>query len=332
MKEIICSIGPSSYDRSVLVDMAKAGMTYARLNFSHGTYEEYAKVLSDIRSINDEYGFEVKVLQDLQGPKIRIGSITPAPLNIEAGEELYFSVDNEESINGPIRVIPVQYMGFVNDVQVGEKVFVDDGQLELEVIGFEDRMVLCRALNSWVLKSNKGINLPNTKISLPPVTEKDKRDVLFGISIGVDVVSLSFVRSKNCILELKKIIEENLGEFHAPKIMAKIERPEAMKNLDEILGEVDMVMVARGDLGIEIGLENLGAAQDLIVEKSLAAGCEVYPATHFLKNMVNSPTASRAEALDIYHAISSGVTGILLSNETSIGKYPVRCVEFLSKF
>jgi pyruvate kinase len=192
-------------------------------------------------------------------------------------------------------------------------------------------MVRCKALNSWVLKSNKGINLPNTNISLPPITEKDKKDILFGLSVGVDIVSLSFVRSGSCVRELKHLIEQNCDGNH-PKVMAKIERPEAMRNLDEILSEVDMVMVARGDLGIEIGLENLGEAQDEIVKKSLENGLKVYPATHFLKTMIESPTPSRAEALDIYHALKTGVTGILLSNETSVGKYPVECVRFLSRF
>ena len=329
--EIICSIGPASYDKNVLREMAIAGMNYARLNFSHGSHAEYKRVIEDIRAINEELGLNVKILQDLQGPKIRVGEITPAPLNIEKGEEVYFSVDIDESINGPVRVIPVQYDGFVDDLEVGEMIFVDDGQLELEVVDFEDGMVKCRALNEWVLSSNKGINLPNTNISLPPVTEKDKEDIKFGLEMGVDVISLSFVRSKHCIEELKEFISDNLVGVE-PLIMAKIERPEALKNLDEILDRVDMVMVARGDLGIEIGLEKLGETQDLIVKKSLERGLKVFPATHFLKNMIDSPTPSRAEAVDIYHAMITGSTGILLSNETSVGKYPVECVEFLGRF
>ncbi len=329
--EVICSIGPASYDKKVLKKMAMAGMDYVRLNFSHGSHAEYKRVIEDVRALNEELNLEIKILQDLQGPKIRVGEITPASLNIEKDEEVYFSVDIDESINAPVRVIPVQYSGFVDDLEVGEKVFVDDGQLQFEVIGFDDGMVKCRALNEWVLKSNKGINLPNTNISLPPVTEKDKKDIKFGLEMGVDVISLSFVRSKHCIEELKEFVAENVVDVE-PLIMAKIERPEAVKNLDDILDRVEMVMVARGDLGIEIGLENLGQTQDLIVEKSLKRGLKVFPATHFLKNMIDSPTPSRAEAVDIYHAMLKGATGVLLSNETSVGRYPVECVEFLNKF
>jgi pyruvate kinase len=269
----------------------------------------------------------------LQGPKIRIGEISPAPINIENGEEVYFSVDIETSINAPQKIIPVQYGDFVNDVEVGETIYVDDGQLKFKVVGFDRGMAKCVALNEWVLKSNKGINLPDTNISLPPISEKDKKDILFGLEMKVDVISLSFVRSKGCMIHLRDFIDKNNSDMsYQPELMAKIERPEAIKNIDEILDNSDSMMIARGDLGIEIGLENLGETQDFLVNKAKDFGLPVYPATHFLKTMIDSPTPSRAEALDIYHAIRSGVDGILLSNETSVGKYPVECVEFLNRF
>lgn len=331
MKETICSIGPSSYSQDIILAMAESGMKCVRLNFSHGSCEEYGKVIDYVRSLKGK-GFDIKVLQDLQGPKIRIGKISPAPLNIEKGEVVYFSSNVEESINAPYKIIPVQYDGFVDDLEMGELIYVDDGQLKLSVEGFEDDMVKCVALNQWVIKSNKGINLPNTNISLPPISEKDKEDILFGLEAGVDVISLSFVRSKNCIVHLREFIEANLDGRSYPEIMAKIERPEAVENIDDILENSDSMMIARGDLGIEIGLENLGKTQDFLVSKAKEHKVKVYPATHFLKTMVDSPTPSRAEALDIYHAYKSGVDGILLSNETSVGKYPVECVKFLSIF
>lgn len=332
MKDIICSIGPASYSKDVILNMAQEGMTHVRLNFSHGSHQEYKDVIDYVRSLKKE-GFNIKILQDLQGPKIRIGDISPAPVNVEKDEEVYFSVDIETSINAPHKVIPVQYENFVNDLEVGETIYVDDGQLKLQVVGFEDGMVKCKALNEWVLKSNKGINLPDTKISLPPITGKDEADIRFGLEVGVDIISLSFVRSEGCMLHLKDFINRNnKNNTYRPELMAKVERPEAVENIEDILKHADSMMIARGDLGIEIGLENLGETQDLLVEKAKEFKIPVYPATHFLKTMIESPTPSRAEALDIYHAVKSGVDGILLSNETSVGKYPVECVRFLKKF
>lgn len=332
MKNIICSIGPASYSKEIILNMAKNGMTHVRLNFSHGSHEEYKSVIEYIRSLKSD-GFDIKVLQDLQGPKIRVGDISPAPINIEKDEVVYFSVDIETSINAPAKIIPVQYDNFVSDLKLGETIYVDDGQLRFEVVGFENNMVKCVALNEWVLKSNKGINLPDTDISLPPITEKDKIDILFGLEVGVDIISLSFVRSKGCMVHLKNFIESNHdGVSDFPELMAKIERPEAIENIDDILEQADSMMIARGDLGIEIGLENLGETQDFLVKKAKEFKVPVYPATHFLKTMIDSPTPSRAEALDIYHAVKSGVDGILLSNETSVGRYPVECVSFLKRF
>lgn len=332
MKDIICSIGPASYSKQVILEMAKSGMTYVRLNFSHGSYEEYGQVIDYIRELNLK-GFDIKILQDLQGPKIRVGDISPAPINIEKGEVVYFSTEIETSINAPHKIIPVQYRNFVDDLEVGETLYIDDGQLKLEVIGFENSMAKCVAQNEWVLKSNKGINLPDTNISLPPITEKDEKDILFGLEKKVDVISLSFVRSKGCMVHLKEFVDKNNSDHnYSPSLMSKIERPEAIKNIDDILEHSDSMMIARGDLGIEIGLNKLGEIQDMLVDKAKKHKVPVYPATHFLKTMVEFPTPSRAEALDIYHAIESGVDGILLSNETSVGKYPIDCVRFLKSF
>lgn len=330
MKDIICSIGPVSYDKKIIKEMMENGMTWARLNFSHGSYAEYERVINDIGELEKEMGKSVVILQDLQGPKIRVGEITPAPLNIEKGELVVFDVRLSESINAPVKMIPVQYENFAKDLEVGEVIYVDDGQLCLEVTKVVDEFsVECVALNSWLISSHKGINLPSTKISCEAITDKDKEDLKAGLGMGIDVVSLSFVRTAKDLKLLKELIREFGYDVEDYEIMAKIERPEAMENLSEILDEADCVMIARGDLGIEIGLENLGKAQKMITKMSLEKGKKVYPATHFLKNMVNSPTPSRSEVVDVYNALLDGSDGILLSNETSVGRYPVECCKVI---
>lgn len=331
-KHIICSIGPASYSPEVLKKLIQSGMTHARLNFSHGSHQQYLEVIQNIKKIDKELGTNTLILQDLQGPKIRLGLITPGPLPIAQNEEIILDTQITESINGPIKTLPVQYKKITQDIQPGEIVYIDDGQLKLEAIKTTETQVTLKALNEWVLKSNKGINLPDTSISLPSLCKKDIEDLKFGLQHGVDIVALSFVRHPENITQLKQIIQTNLpNNKKAPQVMSKIERQEAIQNLDQIVNLTDSVMIARGDLGIECGMENLGKLQNQITKKCLVKNKPVYVATHLLKNMVSSPTPSRAEANDVYSSIQSGATGLLLSNETSVGKYPVEATQFIAK-
>lgn len=332
MKDIICSIGPVSYDKKILREFVENGMTWVRLNFAHGSYAEYEDVIKSIKDLEKEFGVDITIMQDLQGPKIRLGLISLSSINVEKDEKIIFDTRIKESINAPTKILPVQYENFAKDLKIGELVYIDDGQLKLEVVDVIDEFsVECLAMNSWVVKSNKGINLPHTHITCSAISDKDKRDLIAGLNMGVEVVSLSFVRNASDLKDLRGLIEGNRLDVDKIKIMAKIERPEAMQNLDEILELADCVMIARGDLGVEIGFENLGKAQKLITEKAISMGKEVFPATDFLKHMLNSPTPSRSEVVDIYNALLDGVDGILLSNETSVGKYPVESCAMVSK-
>jgi pyruvate kinase len=317
--KIILTIGPSSSDEETLGRLIADGMDCARLNFSHGTHEQHAVVIERIRRLSKECNRTVGILQDLGGIKLRLGNLAePRQLNI--GDEVTITASDESSTPG---VLPFPQPGVIRNLQVGNFVFIADGSVQLEVTEAEPDQAFCRVLSSGVVSSFKGVNLPGVPIDQPVFTEKDKRDLIFGVEQQVDWVAVSFVRTANDILYARRYLNAAGSKAF---VMAKLERGEGIENLDSILPEVDSVMVARGDLGVEIPMERVPRVQRLIVDKANAAGKGVVIATQMLLSMVISPTPTRAEVSDVSNAVLEGTDAILLSDETAMGQYPVEAL------
>ncbi len=317
--KIIVTIGPSSNDEETLSRLIADGMDCARLNFSHGTHEEHAIVIERIRRLSKEQNRTVGVLQDLGGIKLRLGRLNGnQPLNI--GDEVEITADRESTTPG---VLPFPQPGVLRNLQVGNFVFIADGTVQLEVTETTPHRVYCRVLSSGVVSSFKGVNLPGVAIDQPVFTDKDKADLIFGVEQQVDWVAVSFVRTAEDIHYARRYL--NAAGSKA-MVMAKLERGEGIENLDSILPEVDSVMVARGDLGVEIPMERVPRMQRLIVDKANTAGKLVVIATQMLRSMVISPTPTRAEVSDVSNAVLEGTDAILLSDETAMGEYPVEAL------
>ena len=302
-----------------------AGMDVARLNFSHGAHEEHRKVLDIIRSLSDELEMPVAVLQDLQGPKIRVGALDQ-PHPVKSGDEVFLctSITKQDG-----NILPMQYETFAKDVKAGDLILADDGKVSMTVIesnGLD--LVKLKVLQGDAIGSKKGVNLPYTKISLPSLTAKDIHDLEFGIAAKVDWVALSFVRNAEDVRDLKRRILQAGSDI---KVISKIEKPEALKNIDEIIMESDAIMVARGDLGVEIPLEEVPMWQKLIVAKCNAAAKPVIVATQMMESMIENFRPTRAEVNDVANAVTDGADAVMLSGETSVGKYPVETVESMEK-
>ena len=324
--KIVATIGPASSSREVLRDLMLSGMDVCRLNFSHGTYGFYAELIATIRSLNEELGFTTAILADLQGPKLRVGKIENGPIDLVEGSELIITTEKAEAGPG---LVSTSYMQFPQDVKKGELVLLDDGKLRLEVVDTDGRMrVTTRVINGGPLSSNKGINLPNTRVSLPCLTEKDKQDLDFALEHEVDWVGLSFVRSARDIIELKGIIHQR--EKHA-RVVAKIEKPEALTEIDEIIRESDALMVARGDLGVEIPMEKVPLVQKDIIKRCLAQHKPVIVATQMMESMITNITPTRAEVNDVANAVLDHADAVMLSAETSVGKFPVEAVKAMNR-
>ena len=325
--KIVATIGPASSSYDNLLKLVKAGVDVFRLNFSHGTHSDHHQVINHINYINEKYNFHISIMADLQGPKLRVGKIENNALEIKTGDILTFT--NEECI-GTMEKIYMSYKLFAKDVQVGERVLIDDGKLVLEVLETNAKdIVKLKVLYGGTLSSNKGVNLPNTKVSLPSLTKKDRVDLKFILTIPeINWVALSFVRSPKDIKDLRKILEEN---NHAAKIIAKIEKPEAIKRIDKIIKAANGIMVARGDLGIEMPIEKLPLLQKDIITKCIQWARPVIVATHMMDSMINSPIPTRAEITDVANAVLDGADAVMLSGETSVGKHPVKVVEAMSK-
>lgn len=318
-------MGPACSDPKTLLAMAKAGMDVARLNFSHADHETHEKSLNMVRAINKKHNANICILQDLQGPKIRIGNLTE-PLKVKAGDVLTIRTDTEEHKG---TVLPIQYETFAKDVKVGDPVLIDDGKVECVVIETNNKnRVKIRVDAGTLISSRKGVNLPETDISIPTITEKDFRDMDFAIKHDVDWVALSFVRSADDIKLLKELIRLKNG---VSKVIAKIEKPEALRNLDEIIEASDGIMVARGDLGVEIPMEELPAWQKRIIKKSNKAGKPVILATQVMETMTENIRPTRAEANDVANALVDGADAVMLSGETSVGKHPVRVISSMDR-
>ncbi len=324
--KIVATVGPASSAYDNLLALVKAGVDVFRLNFSHGSHEDHQEVINRILYINKKYNLHIGILADLQGPKLRVGKMENNGLDIKAGDILTFV--NEPCI-GNMEKIYMSYPEFPTDVKVGERVLVDDGKLVFEVVETNKKdQVKLKVLFGGTLSSNKGVNLPNTKISLPSLTEKDLNDLEFILTQPVNWIALSFVRTGKDIKDLRKRLD---AVNHPAKIIAKIEKPEAVENIDKIIKQSNGIMVARGDLGIEVPMERLPLIQKEIVKKCIQRARPVIVATQMMDSMITNPSPTRAEITDVANAVFDGADAVMLSGETSVGAHPVKVVEAMNK-
>ena len=324
--KIVATIGPSSSSKEVLKEMMKAGMNVCRLNFSHGTYEDHINVIQRIEELNEELGLNVAILADLQGPKIRTGEMTEDSVELKVGEQVVVQTDE---IIGTEKVFSINYAKLPEDVKAGELILLDDGKLMLEVIKTDGKkQIICKVIQGGKLSSNKGVNFPNTKISMPSLTEKDEHDLSFALDQNVDWIGLSFVRSDRDMIDLKKRIS-SVGA--KAKVIAKIEKPEALDCIDDIISESDGIMVARGDLGVEIPFQNVPLTQKMLIEKGIKYAKPVIVATQMMESMISQMSPTRAEVNDVANAVLDGADAVMLSGETSVGRYPVEVISTMSR-
>ncbi len=324
--KIVVTLGPASNSRETIEELVKAGVDVFRLNFSHASYEEHLNNINKIREIRTKLNKPVAILQDLSGPKVRIGTIANGSMLLKAGEEIIL----DPSLKGPSKGnrISINYPDFAKDMFVGARLLLADGDIELEITRIESSEVFCRVIVGGELSSKKGVNFHTGSFSLPALTDKDRRDLKFGLEHGVDVVAMSFVRNAEDLLQARQLCEQ-LGR--KIPLIAKIEKHEALGNLDEILDTADGLMVARGDLGVEIPIEKVPIVQKEIIKKANMAGKPVITATQMLRSMVDSPRPTRAEVTDVANAIMDGTDAVMLSEETAVGKYPVKAVEMMRR-
>ncbi len=321
--KIIATVGPACNTSEKLLALVQAGVNVFRLNFSHGTHQQHKEVIDRIKEINSTYPFNIAILADLQGPKLRVGTIENNALDLKTGDRFYFT--NEKCIGNSEQVY-LSYPNFHNDVKVDEKILLDDGKIEVVVkeINHDTHRVLVEVVSPGVLSSNKGINLPDTKISLPSLSEKDLQDLDFIISQDIDWVALSFVRTPDDVKQLRERIRSRNSNA---KIISKIEKPEALLHLREIILASDAVMVARGDLGVELPLEQIPMIQKNIVRKCIHRAKPVIIATQMMESMIDRPRPNRSEITDVANAVMEGADAVMLSGETAMGQYPVQVVK-----
>ncbi|MDT8859416.1 pyruvate kinase [Alkalihalobacillus sp. MEB130] len=320
--KIVCTIGPASESIEKLESLIEAGMNVARLNFSHGDFEEHGARIRNIRAAAEKTGKTVAILLDTKGPEIRTQTLEGGVAELTAGDELIISMTE---VVGNNKKISVTYPGLVNDVHPGSKILLDDGLIGLEVTEVGEEQLVTKVLNSGTLKNKKGVNVPNVSVNLPGITEKDAADIKFGIEQGVDFIAASFVRRATDVLEIRELLDTNGGnEIH---IIPKIENQEGVDNIDEILEVSDGLMVARGDLGVEIPAEEVPLVQKVLIKKCNAVAKPVITATQMLDSMQRNPRPTRAEASDVANAIFDGTDAIMLSGETAAGDYPVESVQ-----
>lgn len=324
--KIVCTIGPASDSVTMLEQLIRAGMNVARLNFSHGTHEEHITRINNIRTAEKNVGKKVAILLDTKGPEIRTGTLENGEIELEKDENLTIVT---EDIVGTATKISVTYAGLAADVHIGSRILLDDGLIELEVIGKTEREIHTKVMNSGTLGSKKGVNIPNVRINLPGITEKDAHDIEFGIEHGVDFIAASFVRRASDVLEIREILEQRgAKDIH---IIPKIENQEGVDNIEGILEVSDGLMVARGDLGVEIQAEEVPLVQKELIHVCNMVGKPVITATQMLDSMTRNPRPTRAEASDVANAIFDGTDAIMLSGETAAGSYPVEAVETMHK-
>jgi len=329
--KIVATIGPASQERETLRAMLLAGMDVARLNFSHGAPADHRQAFAALRSLADEMGRPLAIMQDLQGPKIRTGAVANGQVELHAGQTLTLTTDAALCTGA---LVSVDFAGLPDCVKPGSRILLDDGNLELKVIGAppdgNPRQVLTEVTLGGTLKSHKGVNLPGVKLDVPPLTPKDLADLAFGLELGVDAVAMSFVRRAEDLDRLEGAIAAHSANRRPPVVIAKLERPEALDNLEAILARADGVMVARGDLGVEMPPEAVPIAQKSIIEQANLKGKLVITATQMLESMIQQPRPTRAEASDVANAIFDGSDAVMLSGETAVGKYPVQTIQMMA--
>ena len=320
--KIISTIGPASSGKKVLEEMFKAGVDVCRLNLSHGTHTDHLEVIKNIRQINKELNLNIAILADLQGPKIRIGEVENNKIILTNNKQVTFVTDK---CLGTAEKITIGYENFPNDVQKDDFILIDDGKIKLQVVSTNEKdSVVAKVINGGELSDRKGVNLPNSVISLPSLTEKDIEDAHFALENNVDWLALSFVREASDIVELKQMIKRKKKKTY---VLSKIEKPEAIKNIDEIIEKSDAIIVARGDLGVEIEFKKVPLLQKMIVEKCIKKSIPVIIATQMMESMITNFTPTRAEANDVANAVIDGADTLMLSGETSVGKYPVEAIK-----
>ena len=325
--KMIFTIGPASDNETILTEFIKIGMNVARLNFSHGTHETHKNKIELIKKIRTTLNTPTAIMLDIKGPKIRTHNFINDGVQLKAGQNFIFICGKE--ILGDANSCSITYEELYKDVNIGGTILVDDGLLSFEILNIKDNNIICKVLNDGIIKNHKGVNVPNVSINLPSVTEKDKEDLIFGCKMGVDFVAASFVRKASDVLEIRSLLNSHSGENI--QIIAKIESQEGVNNIDSILEVADGIMVARGDMGVEIPIEKVPIIQKNIIKKCNAAGKIVITATQMLDSMIRNSLPTRAEACDICNAIFDGTDAIMLSGESASGLYPIEAAKTMSK-
>ena len=323
--KIICTIGPASESPDKLEELMKAGMNVARFNFSHGDHEEQRKRFDNVIAIGKKLNLPVATLLDTKGPEIRLKEFANGKEELTKGQ-LFTLTTND--VLGDNSICSITYKGLVNDVEVGGKILIDDGLIEMKVLRITDTDIECEVINGGKVSNKKGVNVPGANLSMPFISEVDRNDIIFGAQTGFDILACSFVRRASDIVEVRKLVEDNGGKM---TIIAKIENKEGIDNLEEIMEVADGVMVARGDMGVEIPFEEVPVLQKRMIKLAEAKGKHVITATQMLESMINNPRPTRAETTDVANAIYDGTTAIMLSGETAAGKYPIEAVKTMAK-
>lgn len=325
--KIICTLGPATDEGDVLKNMMKAGMNVARFNFSHGSHEEHKGRMDMVKAARAELGLPVGIMLDTKGPEIRTKTYKDGKIEIEEGQTFTLTT---RDIVGDNTIVSITYEGLPADVEVGTRILIDDGLVAFEVTDIQNGTdIVCRALNGGALSNRKSVNVPGIKLNMPYISEKDREDVVFGCSQGIDFIAASFCRTAQDMKDLKAILKEQGCED--VQIIAKIENMEGVRNIDAILDEVQGIMVARGDLGVEVPFEELPEIQKSLIKKCVSRGKRVVTATQMLESMAKNPRPTRAEVSDVANAVYDGTSAIMLSGETSVGKYPVETVKTMSR-
>jgi pyruvate kinase len=324
--KIIATLGPSSMSEEVLDKMIRAGVDVCRVNASHGDHSMHRELIQTVRKLNKSKKYKVAILYDLQGPKLRIGDVLNNEAMLKEGQVIRLTI---QEVIGTSEILQVRYSAFHSDVQIGDTVLIDDGKIELLVVSKAEKdEVSAKVIHGGVVSSKKGVNLPYTKVSLPSLTEKDRRDLEFALENDIEWIGLSFVRNAKDISELKEIIA---SRGKRSRVIAKIEKPEAIRDIDNILKVTDAIMVARGDLGVELAMEKVPVLQKMLVRKAVAASKPVIIATQMMESMITNYRPTRAETNDVANAVFDGADALMLSAETSVGAYPVKVIEAMSK-
>ncbi len=324
--KIIATVGPASSDYEKLVQLVEAGVDVFRLNFSHGTHEDHQKVIDRVVYMNEKYNVQIGLLADLQGPKIRIGDMENETVQVTKGDMITFTT---KDVTGTKELVCINYEDFPKDVQAGERILLDDGKLVFEVIETNQvDEVKLKVIFGGPLSSKKGVNMPDSQLSIPSITEKDRRDLEFILKQPINWIALSFVRQASDLMELKEIIA---SKKHPAKVISKIEKPSAVEHINKIIKHSDAVMIARGDLGVEMPMEKLPSIQKMIINKCIQRGKPVIVATQMMDSMITNPSPTRAEITDVANAVLDGCDAVMLSGETSVGAHPVVVVEAMNR-